>query len=108
MRLPLLLLTAALSGCITMSPQDMSRQSNWDVCRFTTGGPHSEVAEQVRQARGLDCRPYYPAIAAKMQADNAAIGNFLRAMRPAPPPPISTPTYCRTVRNGNIYNTVCD
>lgn len=95
----------ALAGCVTMSPQQMSAQSNWDVCRFTMGGPHSGVAEDERIRRRLDCTPYYPAIAAKLQAENDAINSLL-----AKPPrrPLPRSTYCRTVRNGDVYNTVCD
>lgn len=72
---------ALLAGCAA-TPQQMAQQSNWDVCRFTMGGPHAQVAEYERQRRSLDCTPLYPAIAAQAQAQNAAVANFLRATQP--------------------------
>lgn len=90
-----------LAGCAA-TPEQMAQQSNWDVCRFTMGGPHSRVAEAERERRGLDCTPLYPAIAARMQADNAAVSNFLRATQPR------QNTNCTTMAmGGGVYTTNC-
>jgi hypothetical protein len=92
-----------LGGCAA-TRQEMAQQSNWDVCRYTMGGPHSEVAEYERQRRSLDCTPYYPAIAAKLQAENAALANFLQATQPPPQP---APRNCTTTVYGNTAQTRC-
>lgn len=48
-----------LAGCAS-SPEYVARQSNWDVCRLTMGGPHSGAAEAEARARNLDCKPPVP------------------------------------------------
>jgi hypothetical protein len=100
-----------LAGCAA-TPQQMAQQSNWDVCRFTMGGPHSQVAQNEASRRGLDCTPLYPAIAAQMQAQSAAIANFQRSIAPAPAPltftPIQRPQVnCTSYRLGNTVQTDC-
>jgi hypothetical protein len=97
------LLVLGLVGCAA-TPEQMAQQSNWDVCRFTMGGPHSAVADAERRSRGLDCSPLYPAIAAKIQAENAAMSNYLRSIQP-PPPPRSV--HCNSYRIGNSVQTDC-
>jgi hypothetical protein len=97
---------AALAGCAA-SPQQMAQRSDWDVCRFTMGGPSSSIAEQERQRRGLDCRPLYPAIAAHMQAQNAATANLIRSMTPPPPAQPAGPVSCTSYRVGNQVQTDC-
>lgn len=100
----LLLIPVLLAGCAA-TPQEMARQSNWDVCRFTMGGPHSQVAQNEAARRRLDCAPMYPAIAAKLQAENAAIANFQRTLNP---PPVYRPTVnCTSYRAGNTVQTDC-
>jgi hypothetical protein len=100
-----LIAAAMLAGCAA-TPQQMAQQSNWDVCRFTMGGPHSQVAQNEASRRGLDCAPLYPAIAAKMQAENAAIANFQRSINP-PPAPLPRQTNCTSYRVGNTIQTDC-
>jgi hypothetical protein len=102
MRIALFAAVAALAGCAA-TPQQMAQQSNWDVCRFTMGGPHSQVAEYERQRRGLDCTPYYPSIAAKLQAENAAVANYLRATQP---PPAALPPQQVNCTSRNVGGTV--
>lgn len=103
----LAILTAAvLAGCAA-TPQQMAQESNWNVCRFTMGGPHSQVAQQEAQRRGLDCTPLYPAIAAKLQAENAAVANFQRAINP-PMQPFPRQTNCTSYRMGNTIQTSCN
>jgi hypothetical protein len=98
-----------LAGCASMStPEYVARQSNWDVCRFTMGGPHARNAEVEAQRRGLDCRPYYGAIQQKNANDAAAIRSFQRAI--APPAPVFVPSpsvNCTSHRAGNTVQTNC-
>lgn len=100
-----LAVTLVLAGCAA-TPEQMAQQTNWDVCRFTMGGPHKHVAEYERQRRGLDCTPLYPAIAARLQAESAAIANFQRALQP-PQQPIRPMTSCTSYRVGNTVQTDC-
>lgn len=96
---------ALLAGC-AFTPQQMARQSNYDVCRFTMGGPHSAVADAEARRRGLDCSSMYGAIAAQEQARNAATANFLRSINP-PPRPAPAPINCTSYRIGNTVQTDC-
>lgn len=105
MKILLLLPGLVLAGCAA-TPEQMAQRSNWDVCRFTMGGPHSLVAQHEAQRRGLDCAPLYPAIAAKLQAENAATANLINALqRPSPPP--RQPISCSSHRAGNSVHTNC-
>jgi hypothetical protein len=103
----LVTLAAVLAGCAA-TPQQMAQQSNFDVCRFTMGGPHSAVAQNEAARRGLDCTPLYPAIAAQMQAQNAATANMLRALQPRPAPSFPQPISCSSYRLGNRVQTDCN
>lgn len=96
-----LIASMALAGC-AMSPQYMAQQSNWDVCRFTMGGPHSVVAQQESARRGLDCRPYYGPITAQGQAQNAATQSFIQSTQP--PQPLRCTS---TAMGGGVTNTTC-
>lgn len=96
-------------GCA--SPEYVARQSNFDVCRLTMGGPHSAAAEAEARNRGLDCAPLYPAIQAKQANENAAINNYLRSMQqPLGVTPLQTnPTVnCQSYRSGNTVQTHCN
>ncbi len=97
---------AALSGC-AMSPQSMAGESNFVVCRFTMGGPHSQVAQQEAQRRALDCAPLYGAIAAQNQAQNAATNNLVNALNPPAQVVPAQPRSCRSYRVGNDIRTDC-
>ncbi len=96
-----------LAGCVTMAPQDMARQSNYDVCRFTMGGPHSQVAHDETRRRNLDCTPYYPAINARMQAQDAATQNYINSLN-RQQAPMRPPVQCRSYRVGNAVQTDCN
>lgn len=107
MKYPITIAAVLLAGCAA-SPQQMAQQSNFEVCRFTMGGPHSSVAQAEANRRGLDCREYYPAIQGQLQRENAAVGNALQMLNRPPPPAPVMPQSCRTVYKGNgIYDTVC-
>ena len=100
------LAAVVLSGCAA-TPQEMAQQSNFDVCRFTMGGPHSQIAHNEMQRRKLDCAPYYPAIAAQQANQNAALQNFINAtQKPAAAPP-RPPVSCTSRRTGNTVQTDC-
>lgn len=99
-----ILAAAMLAGCAS-TPQEMAQRSNYDVCRFTMGGPHSQVAHHEAQRRGLDCAPYYPAINARMANENAAVGNFLRQINP-PMQPIQPPRSMNCTSRRTSDNTV--
>jgi hypothetical protein len=90
-----------LTACAA-TPEQMAQQSNWDVCRFTMGGPHSTVAEAERQRRGLDCAPLYPAIAARLQAENAAVGGLVRSTQAQP-----AANCVMMAMGGGVYTTNC-
>lgn len=94
-----------LAGCAS-SPDYVARQSNWDVCRLTMGGPHARAAEAEAARRGVDCQPLYPAIQGKMANENAATQNYLRSLQPAPSP-FSAPATCQSYRVGNTVQTDC-
>lgn len=81
MKLALLLSVLVIAGCAATREQ-MAAQSNYDVCRFTMGGPHSQVAHFESQRRGLDCTQYYGAINARMQAESAATAQFINSIDP--------------------------
>jgi len=82
MKLATVILAAALVGCA--SPEYVARQSNWDVCRLSMGGPHSRAAEAEAASRGLDCRPYYGAIQGQLQRESEAVQQYQRALNPQP------------------------
>jgi hypothetical protein len=105
MRLAILTAAALLAGCAA-TPQQMAQQSNYDVCRFTMGGPHSAVADAEARRRGLDCASMYGAISAQEGARNAATANFLRSINP-PPRQQSAPLNCTSYRMGNSIETSC-
>jgi hypothetical protein len=91
----------ALAGCATPAHE----ASNWDICRYTMGGPNAAVAQQEAQRRGLDCTPYYPAINAKLANENAAVGNFIRQINP-PMQPIQPPRSMNCTSRRTANNTV--
>lgn len=99
----LLLATALLAGCAA-TPQEMSAQSSYDVCRLTMGGPHARVAEYEARRRGLDCRQYYGAIAAQEQARAAAMNQAIQYFAPRPAPQTIN---CDSYRFGNGISTTC-
>jgi hypothetical protein len=72
-----------LAGCAA-TPEQAMQQTDWNICRATMGGVNQRVADNERRRRGLDCTPLYPAIAARMQAENEAIANFQRSIQPQP------------------------
>jgi hypothetical protein len=94
-----------LSGC-AITPQQMAGRSNFDVCRFTMGGPHSAVADAEARQRGLDCQPYYGAIQQQQANQNAATQNYLRALQ-QPAPAMQRPLNCTSTRIGNTVQTNC-
>ena len=103
----LILAPLLLAGC-AMSPQQMAAQSTFDVCRLGMGGPHSQVAQQEANRRGVDCAPYYGAILARQANENAATANIMRALNP-PAPQVIAPqqTNCTSRRVGNTVQTQC-
>jgi hypothetical protein len=103
MRAIFILAAAALTGCAA-TPDRMAQQSNWDVCRFTMGGPSAHVAEQEAQRRGLDCAPLYPAINARQQNQNAATNSLIQQLKGPPPAPV---VHCTSNRVGNTTQTDC-
>jgi hypothetical protein len=115
MRRLALLSAVVLSGC-AITPQQsqdyVAGLGNWDVCRLTMGGPHARAAEHEARNRGVDCAPLYPAIAAQMQGQNAAILQYLQNTRPqpiqqAPVYQIPQPTTCTSQRLGSTVQTIC-
>lgn len=93
-----------LAGCA--SPDYVARQSNYNVCRLSMGGPHSRYAEAEASRRGLDCRQYFGAIQQQQANENAAIQNYLRSTQPAPAP--RPPVNCTSYRIGNRVETQCN
>jgi hypothetical protein len=102
MKLTLILPVVLLAGCAT-NPQELS---NYDVCRFTMGGPHARAAEIEASRRGLNCPAMYSAIAARESARNAATANFIQQLNP-PPSAIRPPVNCTSYRRGNTVQTDC-
>jgi hypothetical protein len=101
-----ILLALLLAGCAAATPEQMAAQSNFDVCRFTMGGPHAAVADAEARRRALDCQPYYPAIQQQQANQNAATQNFIRSMQQ--PAPVIQPTVnCTSYRIGNTVQTRC-
>lgn len=94
-----------LSGCAA-SPEQMAGQSNYDVCRFTTGGPHAAVADAEARRRGLDCQPFYPAIMQQKAAQNAATQSWIRSTQ-QPVYQMPQPVNCTSYRIGNTVQTQC-
>lgn len=100
----LLLIPALLVAGCAMTPQDMAQQSNYDVCRFSMGGPHSRAADYEIQRRGLRCD--YGSIAAQESARSAAMMGLSRQLL-TPAAPLPAPVTCDTVRLGNRLETTC-
>jgi hypothetical protein len=102
----LLLVPALLAGCATQT--DPTTVADIDLCRYQLrGGNNAMVAQQEAQRRGLDCRPYFPAIAAQEQAQNAATANFLNSMN-QPRRPVPQMRSCNSYRLGNTIQTDCN
>lgn len=99
----IILSAALLAGCAT-NPQELS---NYDVCRFTMGGPHARAAEIEASRRGLNCPAMYGAITAQESARNAATANFVRQINP-PAPAARPPVNCTSYRAGNTIQTQCN
>lgn len=95
----------ALAGC-AMTPQEMSTVSDWNVCSLSMTPVQGEVAFNEARRRGLDCRPYYPAIQAQQANENAALQNFLRATQP-PPAPTPRTMHCTSQQAGHTIQTAC-
>jgi hypothetical protein len=94
----------ALVGCANVDPTTVSDIS---LCRYQLrGGENAMVAQREAQRRGLDCRPYFPAIAAQDQAQNAATANFLNSINQ---PQRAAPQMrsCTTQKLGNYLHTDC-
>jgi hypothetical protein len=112
MRPIILAAVVTLAGCAS-SPDYVARQSNWDVCRLSMGGPHSAAAEVEARNRGVDCAPMYPAIQATEARRAAAAAQMLQS-RPAYQPyqaqPYQMPqqTTCTSYRVGNSVETRCN
>jgi hypothetical protein len=101
----LLLVPALLAGCATQT--DPTTVADIDLCRYQLrGGNNAMVAQQEAQRRGLDCRPYFPAIAAQDQAQDAAAANFFNSMS-QPRRPMPQSRSCTTQRLGNTLHTDC-
>lgn len=105
MKLLALSAVVLLSGC-AVSPQEMARASDYEVCRMSMGNVNGPAAHQEASRRGVDCRSYYGAILAREQAQNDAVNNYLRSIQPQQQQ--QRRVYCRSVRVGNQVNTVCD
>lgn len=107
-------LAVLMAGCaapITVTSQEMAAAANWDVCRYTTmGGTLAPMAQGEANRRGLDCAPIYNAIAAKRQADAAALNQAAQyfAPRPVQPMPFPQQRSCRSYRVGNDIQTDCN
>jgi hypothetical protein len=83
--------------------------SNWEICEYTMGGGNNAmVAQNEAHRRGLDCAPYYGAIAAKRSSEAAAMNQaaqyFLAPRGPVLPRPIN----CQSYRVGNRIDTDCN
>jgi hypothetical protein len=107
MRLALLTLTAALSaGCaVTVTSDQMTAASNWDVCRWTTmGGTLSPMAYGESLRRNLDCAPYLQALTQQRANEAAALNNAAQFFNRPPPP---RPVNCTSTRWGNQIDTTC-
>lgn len=103
----LLLIPALLVGCAA-TQRDPTAVSNWEICEYTMGGGNNAmVAQNEARRRGLDCAPYYPAIAAKRSSDAAAMNQaaqyFLAPRGPALPRTIN----CQSYRVGDRVDTDC-
>jgi hypothetical protein len=100
----LLLLPALLVGCANVDPTQVAEL---ELCEYQLrGGNNAMVAQREAQRRGLDCRPYFPAITARQQAQNAATANFLNSINQ---PQRAAPQMrnCTTQRLGNYLHTDC-
>jgi hypothetical protein len=107
MRIAIIAATAVLAGC-GLTPEQMARQSDYQVCRFSTTPASGEVAHYEAQRRGLDCRPYYGVIQQQRANEAAAIQNFQRSLSPQPMPQMPMPINCTSYRTGNTVQTRCD
>lgn len=105
MRLFCVLSVAALAGCAAPIPAD--QVSNFDLCRYTMGGPYARSAEVEAARRGLDCRPYYPAIQQQRANQNAATQQFIQSLQPPRAPAPRPPVSCTSYRVGNTVQTDC-
>jgi hypothetical protein len=93
-----------LAGCANTPASEVA---DLDLCRYQLrGGNNAMVAQQEAQRRGLDCRPYLPAIAAQAQAQNAATANFLNSIN-QPRQPAPQMRSCTTQKLGNYLQTDC-
>jgi hypothetical protein len=103
MRLLALGTCLVLAGC-GITPQRAMQVSDYEVCRLSMTPASGEVAHQEARRRGLDCRPYYGAIAAQNQAGNDAVRNFIQATQPPPRRSMN----CTSRQIGNTVRTYCD
>jgi hypothetical protein len=110
MRALLLIPAFVLAGCaapLTVTTQEMTAASNWDVCRYTAmGGTLAPMAQGEANRRGLDCTPIYNAMAAKRQADAAALNQAAQYFAPRPAP-VRSIVNCNSYRIGNTVQTDC-
>lgn len=104
--IPLVLL--AIAGCATQT--DPMTVSDWEICEYTMqSGNNGVVADAEARRRGLDCRPYYPAILAKRQQQGQALrdaASYFNRPAPAIAPPQSV--HCTSYRAGNTVQTNCN
>lgn len=106
MKIAVAMLAVALGGCATTWQQSqdyVSRQSNWDVCRLTMGGPHSVMAQHEAGMRALNCAELYPAILARQAGQDAAVQNYINQINP----PRQPQQVCTSQRVGDTFRTVC-
>lgn len=101
MRVLLSISALILAGCAGPIPAD--QVSNFDLCRYTMGGPYARSAEAEAARRGLDCRPYYGAIQQQQANQNAAMQQYLNTLQPRPSPAVN----CTSYRVGNTVQTDC-
>lgn len=95
----------ALAGCAPLTWQDsqdyVARQSDFNVCRLTMGGPHSQMAQHEAHNRALNCPQYYGAILQQQAQQDAAIQNYINSTKPPPA------VHCTTTSSYNVANTTC-
>jgi hypothetical protein len=102
----LLLLPALLVGCANVDPAQVSDIS---LCRYQLrGGNDAMVAQQEARRRGLDCRPYFPTIAAQDAAHDAAAAAWFRSMATQNQRPAPQTRSCNSYRLGNTIQTDCN
>jgi hypothetical protein len=105
MKTPIMIAAAVLlAGCAHRQPSEVS---NFDLCRYVMGGgQNGRIAEAEAARRGLDCAPYFPAIAAQRQSEAAALNQAAQYFAPRPAP-LPQSMNCTSYRVGNTVQTDC-